>query len=184
MSGFLLIVGLGNPGSDYEKTRHSVGFEVVGRLASAAGLLLKTKSFSSLYGKGQVEGHEVLLLLPQTFMNLSGQAVREAKDYYKVEAKDLLAVHDDLDLPLGRVKLDFNAGAAGHRGVESVVDHLGTKAFYRIRMGIGRPQKGREDVESFVLSRFTQEEGETAEQMIEASLKILRDWIKKEKVHE
>ncbi len=171
-----VVVGLGNPGEKYQGTRHNVGFDVVERLAERHGVKISKKGFSSLWAKGAVGGVDVLFVLPQTFMNLSGGAVREVLDYYRLEPKDLAVTHDDLDLSLGRVKWDFESGAAGHRGVSSIIDHLGTKAFYRLRMGIGRPQV-KEEVEGYVLSPFAKGEREAAEAMTEETVGLLEKWI-------
>lgn len=174
-----LIVGLGNPGSKYEGTRHNVGFEAVLRLAERHSLKIVKKGFSSLWVKGSVDGREAVLLLPQTYMNLSGQAVREVVDFYKLSPADVAVAHDDLDLSLGRVKWDFEAGAAGHRGVSSMIDHLGTKGFYRVRMGIGRPER-KEEVESYVLSAFGKSDRPTVEAMIDETVGLLERWIREE----
>lgn len=117
-----------------------------------------------------------MLLLPQTYMNLSGKAVREASDFYKLSPVQVAVVHDDLDLALGRVKWDFEAGAGGHRGVSSTIDHLGTKAFYRVRMGIGRPAT-KEQVEGYVLTPFAKDEREAVEAMTEEAVGLLEKWI-------
>jgi len=174
-----LIVGLGNPGSKYEGTRHNVGFEAVLRLAERHSLKIAKKGFSSLWGKGSVDGRDTVLLLPQTFMNLSGQAVREVVDFYKLSPADVAVAHDDLDLSLGRVKWDFEAGAAGHRGVSSMIDHLGNKGFYRVRMGIGRPER-KEEVESYVLSPFGKSDRPTVEAMVDETVGLLERWIREE----
>ena len=170
------MVGLGNPGREYAKTRHNIGCMVVGQLAKEEGIGVSKKGFSSLWAKGKVGGQEVLFLLPQTFMNRSGEAVREIKDYYRIEDRDLVVVHDDLDLPFGRIKLDFEAGAAGHRGVSSLIEVLGTKGFYRVRIGIGRPMK-KEEVEAYVLSPFEEGEEAAVGETVQDAVKILREWI-------
>lgn len=175
-----LVVGLGNPGEKYQGTRHNVGFDVIERLADRHGVRISKKGFSSLWAKGSVGGADVLFLLPQTYMNLSGRAVREALDYYRLGPGDLAVAHDDLDLALGRVKWDFESGAAGHRGVSAIIDHLGTKAFRRVRMGIGRPQ-AKEDVEGFVLSPFAKGEREAVEAMTEEAVGLLEAWIREAK---
>lgn len=120
-----------------------------------------------------------MLLLPQTYMNLSGKAVREALDFYKLSPQQVVVTHDDLDLVLGRVKWDFEAGAGGHRGVSSIIDHLGTKAFYRVRLGIGRPDR-KEEVEGYVLSAFAKSEKEAVEAMTEEAVGLLEKWIQED----
>lgn len=174
-----MVVGLGNPGEKYHGTRHNVGFDVVDGLAGETGVRIAKKGFSSLWAKEKVDGREVLFLLPQTFMNRSGEAVGEAMGFYKVPPQDLMVVHDDLDLALGRVKADFNAGAAGHRGIGSIIDRIGTKEFHRIRLGIGRPGR-KEDVEGFVLSKFESNEEEVASVMKTVAIDELKKWIVKD----
>lgn len=170
---------MGNPGERYQETRHNVGFDVVKRLAESHNIRVSKKGFSSLWTKGIVNGKETLFLLPQTFMNLSGGAVREALDYFRLQPRDLAVAHDEIDLPLGRVKWDFDAGTAGNRGVTSVVDHLGTKAFYRVRLGIGRPET-KEQVEGYVLSPFGKNEREAVEAMTEEAVGLLEKWIEED----
>lgn len=167
---------MGNPGEKYHGTRHNVGFDVVVGLAGETGVRIAKKGFSSLWAKERVDGREILFFLPQTFMNRSGEAVGEAMGFYKVPPQDLMVVHDDLDLALGRVKADFNAGAAGHRGIGSIIDRIGTKEFHRIRLGIGRPER-KEDVEAFVLSPFGSVDKETVEAMKTAAVGELKKWI-------
>jgi peptidyl-tRNA hydrolase, PTH1 family len=174
-----MVVGLGNPGEKYDGTRHNVGFDVVEAVAEAAGIAIAKKSFSSLCAKEKFEGRETLFLLPQTYMNRSGEAVREAMAFYKIAPKDLMVVHDDLDLPLGRLKTDFNSGAAGHKGVGSIIDLIGTKEFHRIRLGIGRPER-KEEVEGFVLSPFRDDEEGAKGAMMTAAGQELRLWIVKD----
>ncbi len=161
-----LVVGLGNPGEPYRRTRHNVGAELVRRVAERRG-------------KGIVSDVKVLFLLPQTYMNRSGEAVGAAARYHRVPPENVMVVHDDIDLALGRVKLEFNAGAAGHKGVLSVADHLQTTAFYRIRLGIGRPER-KEEVESYVLAPFGSAERPVVEAMLSEGEGSLEQWIKKE----
>ncbi len=171
-----LIVGLGNPGSRYVRTRHNVGFMAVERIARHFGIGLGSEKFSSVWGKGGWKGQELGFLLPQTFMNLSGDAVRAAAAFYKVEVRDLLVAHDDLDLVPGRVKLGFDSGDAGHKGVRSTIAALGTQEFFRARIGIGRPER-KEEVESYVLSPFQKEETTALEGALEEIQKLVERWI-------
>ena len=150
-----LIVGLGNPGKEYEKTRHNIGFMVVDALAKELGF---SKWKNAKYARGEacrgfVESccEDVLLLKPNTFMNRSGEAVKKALHDLRLSTSDLLVVHDDIDLELGTLRLDFSAGSAGHNGVQSIIDTLATKEFWRLRVGIG-PKRGEAD--QFVLKRF------------------------------
>ncbi len=150
-----LIVGLGNPGAEYEKTRHNVGFAIVDALAKELGFS-KWKDEKYARGavcRGFVESccEDVLLLKPDTFMNRSGEAVKKGLHDLRLTIHDLLVIHDDLDLELGTLKLAYGSGSAGHNGVQSVIDALGTKDFWRLRVGVG-PKKGEAD--KFVLKRF------------------------------
>lgn len=149
---------------------------VVRRLAGENEIRISKKGFSSLWAKGEVAGREAVLLLPQTFMNRSGESVREAAAFYRTPPEDLLVVHDDLDLPLGRVKTDFNAGGAGHRGVGSIIELLGTKSFHRIRIGIGRPER-KEEVEGHVLSPFDKSERGAVEAVVSEAVREINEWV-------
>lgn len=149
---------------------------VVEALARDGGVTISKKGFSGLWRRSSLGGEEVLWLLPQGFMNRSGGAVREARDYYKVSDRDLMVVHDDLDLPLGRLKLDFDAGPAGHRGVTSIQEALGTRGFYRLRVGIGRPAT-KEGVEQFVLSPFEKMDEGAVREVVREAGGLLKKWI-------
>lgn len=151
-----LIVGLGNPGPKYQWTRHNAGFMVLDRLSHLAGITVTRKNFSGLCGEGNWQGERLILLKPQTFMNLSGRSVAEALRFHKLSVEDLIVIHDDLDIPFGRVKLKAGGGHAGHNGLRSLSQELGSGAFLRVRMGIGRPIHG--DVVNYVLSNFSPEE--------------------------
>lgn len=151
-----LIVGLGNPGPKYQWTRHNAGFMVLDRLSHLAGIAVTRKNFSGLCGEGNWLGDRLILLKPQTFMNLSGRSVAEALRFHKLSVEDLIVIHDDLDIPFGRVKLKAGGGHAGHNGLRSLSQELGSGAFLRVRMGIGRPLHG--DVVNYVLSNFSPEE--------------------------
>jgi peptidyl-tRNA hydrolase, PTH1 family len=157
-SDLRLVVGLGNPGPRYERNRHSVGFMVVDALAAvdASFAWERSSRFESAIAKGWLDGKPTVLLKPMTFMNLSGRAVAPAARFYDIEAERILVVHDDVDLELGRLKLKRGGGDGGHKGVRSIAQELGTKEFYRVRLGVGRPEVG--DVSSHVLSDFSDEE--------------------------
>lgn len=152
---------------------------VVADLAEGAGVSVTKKGFSSLWAKGEMAGEAVIFLMPQTFMNRSGEAVRQVMDYYAVPEDELVVVHDDLDLSFGRIKVDYEAGAGGHRGVADIIEKLGHKKFHRVRMGIGRPEK-KEEVESFVLSSFRKEEKDLVEKMKQEAVEAVKKWIVKE----
>ena len=157
----LLIVGLGNPGKKYEKTRHNVGSRVVGELKS---LNLK----------------DIILVQPTTFMNESGRAVKKITKNYKLKTENLIVVHDDIDLPLGEFKIQKNRGSAGHKGVQSIIDSLGTKDFTRIRIGIKPEQYYRpfRSTEKFVLEKFTKDEDEILKEVIPKVIEEINNFIK------
>jgi PTH1 family peptidyl-tRNA hydrolase len=157
-----LIFGLGNPGNRYCLTRHNIGFMVLEKLAAGLEIELKQKSFNALWGKGKIASKNVLLAMPQTYMNLSGRAVRKLLAFFKADINNLIVVHDDLDLPFGTIRLKTGGGNAGHKGLESIVEYLGSSDFMRVRLGIGKPDdKAR--IESYVLERFAPpEEAELA----------------------
>lgn len=133
-----LIVGLGNPGKKYEKTRHNCGFRVIEKLEEALGVSCNQVKFQGLYTKCKYHGEDILLFKPTTYMNLSGQAVAEIMRFYKLSNKDLLVIYDDLDTAVGKIRLRESGNPGGHNGMKSVIAHLGTKDFQRIRVGIGR----------------------------------------------
>jgi PTH1 family peptidyl-tRNA hydrolase len=170
-----LVAGLGNPGPQYERTRHNVGFRVVERLLEgpAAG---GRRRFSALVGRGRIGGDEVIYLRPQTYMNRSGEAVGQAVRYYRLALDRLLVVHDDLDIPLGRLKLVTRGGAGGHKGVQSIIDALDEQEFGRLRVGIDRPRFG-EPVEDYVLSPFYADQQAEAERMIDLAAAAVRSLI-------
>lgn len=150
-----LIVGLGNPGAKYEGTRHNLGFDVVDLLASRHGISLLTEKFHAWFGMGEVCGHKAVLLKPTTFMNRSGQAVQAAGRFYKLELEDLLVIADDLALPVGRLRLRAQGSAGSHKGLQNIIDHLGSEAWCRLRLGIGEPVG---IPTSYVLTRFGPDE--------------------------
>lgn len=159
-----LIVGLGNPGAQYALTRHNVGFMVVDRLAEQAGCSISRARFGALVGDGTLAAQKVLLLKPQTFMNLSGRSLEQAVRYYDVLLENVVVIHDDVDLPFGRMKLKQGGGHAGHKGLKSIDQVLGTD-YVRVRLGVGRPP-GRMEVANFVLSAFSTQEREELDFLI------------------
>lgn len=166
-----LIVGLGNPGPKYQWTRHNAGFMVLDRFSHANGISLAKKSFSGLYGEGSRHGVRLLLLKPQTFMNLSGRSVAEALRFHKLSLSDLIVIHDDLDIPFGRIKLKEGGGHGGHNGLRSLVQELGGAGFARVRVGIGRPVHG--DVVDYVLQNFAREEMADLATLLDGALDLL-----------
>ncbi len=142
-----IIVGLGNPGIRYEWTRHNIGFQVVDHFASLNHIAIGSRRFKALYGIGSIGVQSVVLAKPLTFMNLSGDSIRKIVDHFDVEMEDLIVVHDDLDLPLGRIRIKRRGGDGGHQGIRSIIESLGGNNFLRLKIGIGRPPKGKEAAE-------------------------------------
>ncbi|MFZ3018808.1 MAG: aminoacyl-tRNA hydrolase [Gallionella sp.] len=158
MSSIRLIVGLGNPGREYENTRHNAGFWWLDEFARMHNLSFRSEAkFHGLAARGQLHGHEVFLLKPQTFMNVSGRAVGALAQFYKIAPAEILVVHDELDLPPGSAKLKLGGGHGGHNGLKDIIAHLGTKDFWRLRLGIGHPGE-RSEVANFVLNDPRREE--------------------------
>jgi len=148
-----VIVGLGNPGVRYKANRHNIGFQVVDRLAEANHIRNSTKRLKSFYGAGKIDSEEVVLAKPMTFMNRSGEAVTRLVDFFNVGMEDLIVVHDDLDLPLGRLRFKRRGGDGGHQGLRSIIEAMGENTFLRLKVGIGRPPRGMEAAD-YVLSDF------------------------------
>lgn len=160
-----LVVGLGNPGTDYAHTRHNAGFLVVDEVAAAWGISIHQKKFNVELGRGRVNGIETLLVKPQAYMNKSGLPVRQVGDYFKISYQDMLVIHDDIDLEFGRLKIKVKGGHGGHNGVRSLIDALGEDAFVRLRVGVGR--SGNEgNVVNHVLGTFNQQERASLEKVI------------------
>jgi len=172
MTAIRLIVGLGNPGREYEATRHNVGFLWVDELARAQKLNFRSEAkFHGLTARGQLHGHEVLLLKPQTFMNVSGRSVGALVQFYKIAPAEMLVVHDELDLPPGVARLKMGGGHGGHNGLKDIIAHLGSKDFWRLRLGIGHPGE-RDVVADYVLSDPRREERELIEDAMQQAQSI------------
>ena len=152
-----IIAGLGNPGKEYENTRHNIGFDVIDRLAEEENIAVMESKHKALIGKGYVAGQKVILAKPQTFMNLSGESIREAVDYYKIDPEDIIVIYDDISLDPGQLRIRLKGSAGGHNGIKNIIAHLGTQEFPRIKVGVGaKPPKM--DLADYVLSRFGAEE--------------------------
>ncbi len=171
----VVIVGLGNPGPRYDRTRHNAGFLLVDKLAAAHGVVLGQQRHDALVGDGRIAGRRCLLALPQTFMNRSGESVRRILSFAGLDAGSLVVVHDDMDLALGRLRLRRGGGAGGHRGVASILENVGDPEFVRLKIGVGRPPAGV-PAEVHVLQDFAAGEIETLCDVIDrgaAALEIL-----------
>ena len=168
-----LIVGLGNPGSKYDGTRHNVGFMMLDRLAGENDMIFTDSRWKAKVAKGHAFGCPVVLLKPETFMNLSGMAVRQAADFYKLPAENIMVIHDDLDIELGRLKIVANGGDGGHKGIRSTIEHLGTKKFPRLKIGVGRPPAPVLP-DKYVLGRFQDHEKEVIMRKISEVFEAVR----------
>lgn len=171
-----LIVGLGNPGKKYDYTRHNIGFTCVNALAEKYNLQFDTKKHKAVLADGTIGGKRVLLAKPQTYMNLSGEAVRGIVDFFKIPVENILVVSDDLDVPLGTLRLRPKGGAGGQKGVRSIIQHLGTQEFARLRFGIDRPP-GKMDAAAYVLMPFADAEVPLAEETIDRAVQAMETWL-------
>lgn len=170
-----IIVGLGNPGKQYAHTRHNVGFDTIDVLAERYHISVDAKKHKALYGKGIIEGNKVILAKPQTFMNLSGESVRELIDFYKIdETEELIVIYDDISLDPGQLRLRAKGSAGGHNGIKNIIAHLGGQEFKRVKVGVGEKPRGY-DLADYVLSRFPKEE----RQRVDASLERAADAVVK-----
>ena len=171
-----LIVGLGNPETSYRNTRHNVGFRVIDLWSRDLGARLTKRRFQSKNVQARYKDKKLMLLCPLTFMNRSGASVRACADYFNLDSRNILVVHDDLDLMVGRIKVARNGGNGGHRGVASVIKHLGTMEFPRVKIGIGRPRYS-EAVEDYVLRPFYGDERNTMENMLSVAVKACKLFV-------
>lgn len=174
-----IVAGLGNPGRQYEGTRHNVGFHTIHYLEEKLGFRANRLKFQSLTAEERIDGERVLFLMPQTYMNLSGRAVREAMQFYKVEPEQLIVVYDDLDIPFGKIRVRAHGSAGSHNGMKSILLETGTDAFPRVRIGIG--EETRIPAVDFVLSRFAKEQEKEIRQQLanagDACLEIIRHGV-------
>jgi len=171
-----LIFGLGNPGRRYQLTRHNIGFMVLEKIATQWNVELKQKSFDALWNRGKIADINVLLAMPQTYMNLSGNAARKLLVYFKKDISNLIVIHDDLDLPFGKIRLKTGGGDAGHKGLKSITTCLGSADFMRVRMGIGKPSDNSR-VEDYVLQRFDSGETDLLQQIIQLAAEAVADIV-------
>lgn len=170
-----IIFGLGNPGKKYEKTKHNIGFAVVDELAKELGVSFNQTKFKSIYAEGRIGREKIILIKPQTMMNLSGEAVQPWLNFYKLDAEDFLVIYDDMDLEVGKIRLRLQGGSGGHNGIKSIIQHLGGPKFNRLRVGIGRPYP-KQGVISHVLSSFAKEEVTDMEDAVRESIDAIKYW--------
>lgn len=152
-----IIIGLGNPGIRYAGTRHNIGFSVIDELAEKYNISINNKKHKAILGSGCIEGEKVILAMPQTFMNLSGESVRALVDFYKCEPKDIIVIYDDIDLAVGGLRIRKKGSAGGHNGMKNIILHLNSQEFVRVRVGVGQKPENM-DLADYVLSRFDKED--------------------------
>ena len=152
-----VVVGLGNPGVRYQRSRHNIGFQVVDRLAEKFSILISTRRFKALFGAGRINSQKVVLIKPMTYMNRSGEAVKATLDFFHAGMEDLVVIHDDLDLSFGRLRFKQRGGDGGHQGVRSIIERMGENDFIRLKVGIGRPPEEMDPAE-YVLTPFDKTE--------------------------
>ncbi|MBO4816136.1 MAG: aminoacyl-tRNA hydrolase [Clostridia bacterium] len=160
-----LIVGLGNPESDYSNTRHNMGFDVINEITKITGIKVTKTKFDALYGMGEINGNKVILVKPQTYMNLSGESVIKFKKFYKISNKNIIIIYDDIDLKVGDIRLKPKGSSGTHNGMKSVVENLKTEEFTRVRVGIGTPEN-KEDMINYVIGAIPKREKEILEESV------------------
>ncbi|MDE6015415.1 MAG: aminoacyl-tRNA hydrolase [Acetatifactor sp.] len=169
-----LIVGLGNPGREYQNTRHNIGFDVIDKLAEAEGIDVLEKKHKAIIGKGYVAGQKCVLAKPVTYMNLSGESVRELADYYKIDdSSELIVISDDISLDVGQIRVRKKGSAGGHNGLKSIIAHLGHDGFMRVKMGVGEKPRGW-DLADYVLGHFSGPERELMDDACERAAEAIR----------
>jgi PTH1 family peptidyl-tRNA hydrolase len=173
-----LIAGLGNPGNEYEKTRHNSGYMALAKLAENVGASVTVNKFNALTATAMIGGEKVLLMEPLTFMNLSGNAVRAAADYYKIDPQDILILHDDMDLPVGSVRIRPKGSSGGQKGMKHIISCMGTDEIARIRIGVGHSKRGEhEEVPDWVLSPVAKADRDLFETAIDTAAKAAEAWV-------
>lgn len=165
-----LVVGLGNPGDKYDGTRHNIGFEAIDYISSKYNIDVTREKFKGVIGEGFIGGEKVILLKPTTYMNLSGESVREAMSFYKLTEEDIVIIYDDISLEVGKIRIREKGSAGGHNGIKSIISNINTDVFPRIKIGVGQPIG---DLVSYVLGRFSKEEAEDLKEVIEVSSKAV-----------
>jgi len=173
-----LIAGLGNPGKEYEMTRHNIGFEVIDYLAEQYNIKVNRLKFKALYAEVNIGGEKVFLVKPQTYMNLSGESIREFSAFYKIPAQNIIVINDDISLKAGKIRIRTKGSAGGHNGLKSIIYQLNTDEFPRIKVGVGAPEHAEHDLADFVLGRFKKDEIPVLEDAIIRSAKAAETIIK------
>ncbi len=168
-----IIAGLGNPGNQYEKTRHNIGFQSIDFIASFLSVEFSNSKFKSNYAKAQIEGEKVILVKPMSYMNNSGEPIQKFINFFSVNIENLIIIHDDLDLPFGTIKIKKGGGSAGHNGIKSIINHLNNNNFIRVRFGIGKPDNINFETSNYVLSKFSNEENKSLENEIDKIRRIV-----------
>lgn len=175
-----IIVGLGNPTSKYHGTRHNVGFDAIDAIANHYKIAVDSKKHKGIYGTGYIEGYKVILVKPQTYMNLSGESVREFIDYYKADVEsELIILYDDIDLDVGQLRIRKKGSAGGHNGIKSIIAHVGTQTFMRVKIGVGEKPK-QMDLADHVLGHFSKEEKPAVDESIDHVVKAVELMITKD----
>ena len=173
-----LIIGLGNPEEEYSKTRHNMGFNAINKIAEKYEIEMKKTKFNGIYGSGNIEGEKVMLIKPQTYMNLSGKCVKEFLDFYKIEKDKMIIIYDDMDVKPGKIKIRKQGSAGSHNGMKSIISEIQTQEFPRIRIGIGRPIHENDKI-NYVIGNIPEEEMEKLEKGIEKAKEATIDILAK-----
>ena len=173
-----LIIGLGNPEEEYSKTRHNMGFNAINKIAEKYEIEMKQTKFNGIYGSGNIEGEKVMLIKPQTYMNLSGKCVKEFLDFYKIEKEKMIIIYDDMDVEPGKIKIRKQGSAGSHNGMKSIISEIQTQEFPRIRIGIGRPIHENDKI-NYVIGNIPEEEMEKLEEGIEKAKEATIDILAK-----
>ncbi len=175
-----LIIGLGNPEEKYANTRHNMGFDVINQLSKECDIKVSKAKFDAFYGMGEIKGKKVILIKPQTYMNLSGESIIRFKKFYKISNKDIIVIYDDIDLKLGEIRLKAKGSAGSHNGMKSVIENLNTQDFIRVRVGIGTPEN-KDDMINYVIGQIPKREREILDESIimakDSVLEILENGI-------
>lgn len=167
-----LIVGLGNPGREYEDTRHNIGFKVIDNIAKEYNIEINRQKFKGIYGEGFINNKKVMLLKPSTYMNLSGESIQEVMNFYNLKNDEVIVIYDDISLEVGKLRVREKGSAGGHNGIKSIIAHLNTDIFPRVKVGIGQPDI---DLVRYVLGKFTNEELRILNESIDASTKAVEE---------